>query len=70
VCAQLAPDVFGVDPDEVAVNIEFDTAKDAWSVAAGNYSSRFAAAVAGTLHLACQRLRDKLASEPLSEHGR
>ena len=43
------------------VNVEFDTAKDAWSVAAGNYSSRFAGAVAGTVHLATQRLRDKLA---------
>lgn len=61
VCAQVAADAFGIDPDGVTVNIEFDTSKDAWSVAAGNYSSRFAGAVAGTLHLACQRLRDKLA---------
>ncbi|KAB2901649.1 MAG: molybdopterin-dependent oxidoreductase, partial [Burkholderiaceae bacterium] len=61
VCAQVAADVFGIDPSEISVNVEFDTAKDAWSVAAGNYSSRFAGAVAGTLHLACQRLRDKLA---------
>lgn len=61
VCAQVAADVFGVDPSEVAVNVEFDTAKDAWSVAAGNYSSRFAGAVAGTLHIACERLREKLA---------
>jgi 2-furoyl-CoA dehydrogenase large subunit len=36
----------------VAVSVDFDTAKDAWSVAAGNYSSRFAGAVAGTVHLA------------------
>ena len=61
VCAQVAADVFGTDPSEVSVNVEFDTAKDAWSVAAGNYSSRFAGAVAGTLHLACERLRGKLA---------
>ncbi|GAA4333224.1 molybdopterin-dependent oxidoreductase [Pigmentiphaga soli] len=61
VCAQVAADAFGVAPAEVAVNVEFDTAKDAWSVAAGNYSSRFAGAVAGTLHLACARLRGKLA---------
>ena len=33
----------------------------AWSVAAGNYSSRFAGAVAGTVHLAACKLRDKLA---------
>lgn len=62
VCAQIAADVFGITPDEVAVNVEFDTQKDAWSVAAGNYSSRFAGAVAGTVHLACRQLRDKLAA--------
>lgn len=61
VCAQIVADVFGIEPSEVSVNVEFDTQKDAWSVAAGNYSSRFAGAVAGTLHLACMRLRDKLA---------
>lgn len=61
VCAQVAADVFGLEPAEVTVNVEFDTQKDAWSVAAGNYSSRFAGAVAGTVHLACLRLRDKLA---------
>jgi 2-furoyl-CoA dehydrogenase large subunit len=61
VCAQVVADVFGVDPSDVSVNVEFDTQKDAWSVAAGNYSSRFAGAVAGALHLACTRLRDKLA---------
>lgn len=61
VCAQVVADVFGLDPRQVAVNVEFDTAKDAWSVAAGNYSSRFAGAVAGTVHLAAERLRDRLA---------
>ncbi|ARP82139.1 carbon monoxide dehydrogenase [Bordetella genomosp. 8] len=61
VCAQVAAEVFGVAIEDVMVNVEFDTTKDAWSVAAGNYSSRFAGAVAGTLHIACQRLRDKLA---------
>lgn len=61
VCAQVVADVLGLHPAQVVVNVEFDTAKDAWSVAAGNYSSRFAGAVAGTVHLAAQRLRDKLA---------
>lgn len=60
VCAQVVADVFGLEPLQVVVNVEFDTAKDAWSVAAGNYSSRFAGAVAGTVHLAAQRLRDKV----------
>ncbi|WP_029043248.1 molybdopterin cofactor-binding domain-containing protein [Cupriavidus sp. WS] len=61
VCAQVVADVLGIDPADVAVNVEFDTHKDAWSVAAGNYSSRFAGAVAGTVHLAATRVRDKLA---------
>lgn len=60
VCAQVVADVFGLEPSQVVVNVEFDTAKDAWSVAAGNYSSRFAGAVAGTVHLAAQRLCDKV----------
>lgn len=61
VCAQVVADVLGVSPDQVVVNVEFDTAKDAWSVAAGNYSSRFAGAVAGVVHLAALQMRDKLA---------
>jgi 2-furoyl-CoA dehydrogenase large subunit len=61
VCAQVVADVLGLQPGQVVVNVEFDTAKDAWSVAAGNYSSRFAGAVAGTVHLAAVRMRDKLA---------
>lgn len=69
VCAQVVADVFGVSPEQVAVNVEFDTAKDAWSVAAGNYSSRFAGAVAGTLHLACLKLRDKLARIAAHQFG-
>lgn len=61
VLAQVVADVFGLTPDEIAVNAELDTQKDAWSVASGNYSSRFAGAVAGTAHLAAVKLRTKLA---------
>lgn len=61
VCAQVVADVFGLQPKDINVNVDFDTDKDAWSVAAGNYSSRFAGAVAGTVHLAATRLRGKLA---------
>jgi len=61
VCAQVVADVLGIGPEQVTVNIEFDTQKDAWSVAAGNYSSRFAGAVAGAVHLAACKMRDKLA---------
>jgi 2-furoyl-CoA dehydrogenase large subunit len=69
VCAQVVADVFGLQPEQVAVSVDFDTAKDAWSVAAGNYSSRFAGAVAGTVHLAAMRLRDKLTRIAAAQFG-
>ena len=58
---QVCADVFGLAPEDVIANLELDTQKDAWSIAAGNYSSRFGAAVAGAAHLAAMRLRDRLA---------
>jgi len=61
VVAQVLADVFGLTPQDITVNVDLDTQKDAWSVASGNYSSRFAGAVAGTAHLAGMRLREKLA---------
>jgi 2-furoyl-CoA dehydrogenase large subunit len=61
VLAQVVGDVLGLAPGDIRVVSELDTARDAWSIAAGNYSSRFAGAVAGTAHLAASRLRDKLA---------
>lgn len=61
VCAQVVAEALGLTPEQVVVNVEFDTQKDAWSVAAGNYSSRFAGAVAGSVHLATMQLRAKLA---------
>ena len=69
VCAQVVADVFGLAPSQIVVNVEFDTAKDAWSVAEGNYSSRFAGAVAGTVHLAAMQLRDKLAMIAAAQLG-
>ena len=69
VLAQVVADVFGIEPDDVMVNAELDTQKDAWSVASGNYSSRFAGAVAGTVHLAAMRLRDKLARIAAAQLG-
>ncbi|AQH00237.1 carbon monoxide dehydrogenase [Burkholderia sp. KK1] len=69
VCAQVVADVLGLDPADIVVNVEFDTHKDAWSVASGNYSSRFAGAVAGTVHLAAMRVRDKLARIVATQFG-
>lgn len=61
VVAQIVADVLGLNLTDVRVVGELDTARDAWSIASGNYSSRFAPAVAGTVHLAALRLRERLA---------
>ncbi|HEX3882759.1 MAG TPA: xanthine dehydrogenase family protein molybdopterin-binding subunit [Stellaceae bacterium] len=61
VVAEVVARAFGLDPGAVRVEATLDTARDAWSIAAGNYSSRFAGAAAGAAHLAATRLRDKLA---------
>lgn len=55
-------EIFGLEPDDIRVVSGLDTAKDAWSIAAGNYSSRFAAASMGAVKLAAERLRDRLAT--------
>ncbi len=60
VAAQVVADALGLDPAAIVVNAELDTQKDAWSIAAGNYSSRFAGAVAGTVHLAALKVRNKM----------
>ena len=60
VLAQVIADALGLKPQDVRVNAEVDTAKDGWSIASGNYSSRFAPAVAGAAQIAALRLRDRL----------
>jgi 2-furoyl-CoA dehydrogenase large subunit len=61
VLSQVVADVFGLKPQDVRVSTEIDTAKDAWSIASGNYASRFAPAVAGTAKLAAERIAARLA---------
>ena len=55
VMAQVVADVFGLKPEDIASTRRSTPRKDAWSIAAGNYSSRFARAVAGAAHLAAAR---------------
>tara|TARA_A100001391_G_scaffold147541_4_gene104991 strand:+ start:7956 stop:10946 length:2991 start_codon:yes stop_codon:yes gene_type:complete len=62
VVAQVVAEVLGVDPASVLVNVELDTGKDPWSIASGNYSSRFAGAVAGAVHKAALQVRSRLAN--------
>jgi 2-furoyl-CoA dehydrogenase large subunit len=61
VLAQVVADAFGLKPQDVSVVADVDTAKDGWSIASGNYSSRFAPAVAGAAQIAASRLRERLA---------
>jgi 2-furoyl-CoA dehydrogenase large subunit len=58
--AQIVADPLGLDPDDITVVLELDTAKDQWSIAAGTYSSRFASGTAVAAHLAAVQLREKL----------
>ncbi|MFP6706305.1 MAG: xanthine dehydrogenase family protein molybdopterin-binding subunit, partial [Alphaproteobacteria bacterium] len=60
VLAQVVADVFAITPKDVSVMTEHDTAKDPWSIASGNYASRFAGAVAGATHQAAISLRGRL----------
>ncbi|WP_298104231.1 molybdopterin cofactor-binding domain-containing protein [Bradyrhizobium sp.] len=60
VLSQVVADVFGLKPSDIRVNTEIDTVKDAWSIASGNYASRFAPAVAGTAKLAADRIAARL----------
>ncbi|MDO8874787.1 MAG: molybdopterin-dependent oxidoreductase [Pseudolabrys sp.] len=61
VLSQIVADALGLKPSDVRVVAELDTARDAWSIASGNYSSRFAAAVGGAAHLAAGKIKAKLA---------
>jgi 2-furoyl-CoA dehydrogenase large subunit len=62
VLAQVVADVFGLRFEDIRVNTDLDTGKDAWSIASGNYSSRFAGAVAGAAQVAATRLRGRMAA--------
>lgn len=67
VAARVVAEVLGLDPAQVKVVTEMDTSKDAWSIAAGNYASRFAAASAGAVRIAADRLRDRMGSIAASQ---
>ena len=61
VLSQVVADALGLKLSDVRVVTELDTGRDAWSIASGNYSSRFAAAVGGAAHLAANKIKGKLA---------
>ena len=59
VIAQIVADALGLKPADIRVVTELDTARDAWSIASGNYSSRFAAATRGSGPSRCAKGQDE-----------
>ena len=60
VCAQVTADALGLRPEVVDVVTELDTSTSAWTVASGNYSSRFSGVGTGAVHLAALKVAAKL----------
>lgn len=58
--AQIVADELGVAFESVTVNLETDTSKDNWSIAAGNYSCRFSPASTSAVKTAAERVRVKM----------
>ena len=61
VVSQVVADALGLKPADIRVVTDMDTARDAWSIASGNYASRFGPAVCGAVQLAAERIKAKLA---------
>jgi 2-furoyl-CoA dehydrogenase large subunit len=60
ILSQIVADVLGLTPEQIKVNLDFDTAKDAWSIATGNYSSRFSSATTVACLKAAEKVKAKL----------
>lgn len=61
VLAQIVAQRLGLRPEQIAVNLELDTQKDGWSIAAGNYACRFGPICSTVADMAAVKIRDKLA---------
>ncbi|MDP6259650.1 MAG: molybdopterin-dependent oxidoreductase [Rhodospirillales bacterium] len=59
--AQIVAEQLGLQPAEITCNMEIDTQKDKWSIAAGNYAARFTSGPAVAAQMAAKMMRDKLA---------
>jgi 2-furoyl-CoA dehydrogenase large subunit len=60
VIAQIVADRLGVEPADVDVLTEIDTSTSPWTIASGNYSSRFSGVGVGAVAAAADRLRAKV----------
>lgn len=61
ILAQIVADQLGLDPHDIRCNMERDTQRDPWSIATGNYSSRFSSSTVVAAQVAATRVRTKLA---------
>jgi 2-furoyl-CoA dehydrogenase large subunit len=61
VLAQIVGQRLGLKPEQIAVNLDLDTHKDGWSIAAGNYACRFGPICSTVADMAAVKVRDKLA---------
>lgn len=62
VLSQIVADELGLKPSDIQANMERDTQRDPWSIATGNYSSRFSSSTAVAGQMAARQVRDKLAN--------
>ena len=70
VCAQVVADVLGCAPDDVTVMSEMDTASVPWTVASGNYSSRFSGVAVGAVQAAALKLAREDRRDPRARRRR
>jgi 2-furoyl-CoA dehydrogenase large subunit len=61
ILAQIVADQLGLKPQDIRCNMERDTQRDPWSIATGNYSSRFSSSTAVAAQMAAIKVRSKLA---------
>ncbi|MFZ1884614.1 MAG: molybdopterin cofactor-binding domain-containing protein [Rhodoplanes sp.] len=61
VLSQIVAEQLGLDPHDVRCNMERDTQRDPWSIATGNYSSRFSSSTAVVAQMAAKKVRAKIA---------
>ena len=59
--SRIVADQLGLDPHDIRCNMERDTQRDPWSIATGNYSSRFSSSTAVAAQIAATKVRSKLA---------
>jgi 2-furoyl-CoA dehydrogenase large subunit len=62
VAAQVVADYLGVEPEAVEVLTDMDTSTSPWTVASGNYSSRFSGVGVGAVAMAAEKLAEKIAA--------